>query len=74
MLFRSLRPVVAALRDATGRRLNRVPVHPDDLVGIRSEATTSGPAPVPDVPGQKSIPEYLGLGLGQSMLMKASDT
>jgi len=66
--------VVAALRDATGRTLNRVPVHPDDLVGIRSEATTSGPAPVPDVPGQKSIPEYLGLGLGQSMLMKASDT
>jgi len=66
--------VVAALRDATGRRLNRVPVHPDDLVGIRSEATTSGPAPVPDVPGQKSIPEYLGLGLGQSMLMKARET
>ncbi|MGH2936150.1 MAG: xanthine dehydrogenase family protein molybdopterin-binding subunit [Gaiellaceae bacterium] len=65
--------VAAALRAATGRVLNRVPVHPDDLVGIRSEATTSGPAPVPDVPGQKSIPEYLGLGLGQQMLMKASD-
>jgi len=65
--------VVAALRNATGRTLNRAPVRPDDLVGIRSEATTSGPAPVPDVPGQKSIPEYLGLGLGQQMLMKARD-
>jgi CO/xanthine dehydrogenase Mo-binding subunit len=65
--------VVAALRAATGRVLNRAPVHPDDLVGLRPEATTSGPAPVPDVPGQKSIPEYLGLGLGQQMLMKASD-
>jgi CO/xanthine dehydrogenase Mo-binding subunit len=65
--------VVAALRAATGRTLNRAPVHPDDLVGIRSEATSSGPAPVPDVPGQKSIPEYLGLGLGQQMLMKARE-
>jgi len=37
------------------------------------QATTSGPAPVPDVPGQKPIPEYLGLGLGQQMLMKARD-
>ena len=37
------------------------------------QATTSGPAPVPDVPGQKSIPEYLGLGLGQQELMKASE-
>jgi CO/xanthine dehydrogenase Mo-binding subunit len=26
--------VVAALRDATGRRLPRVPVRPDDLVGL----------------------------------------
>jgi CO/xanthine dehydrogenase Mo-binding subunit len=65
--------VVAALRAATGRTLNRAPVHPDDLVGIRPEATSSGPARVPDVPGQKSIPEYLGLGLGQQMLMKARE-
>jgi CO/xanthine dehydrogenase Mo-binding subunit len=65
--------VVAALRAATGRTLNRAPVRPDDLVGIRPEATTSGPARVPDVPGQKSIPEYLGLGLGQQMLMKARE-
>ncbi len=63
--------VVAALRAATGRELNRVPVAPDDLLGIRPPATTAGPAPVPDVPGQQAIPEYLGLGLGQQELMKA---
>ncbi len=63
--------IVAALRAATGRELNRVPVAPDDLLGIRPPATTAGPAPVPDVPGQQAIPEYLGLGLGQQELMKA---
>ncbi|OFW72665.1 MAG: hypothetical protein A2Y55_12875 [Actinobacteria bacterium RBG_16_68_12] len=63
--------IVAALRAATGRKLNRVPVAPDDLLGIRPPATTAGPAPVPDVPGQQAIPEYLGLGLGQQELMRA---
>jgi CO/xanthine dehydrogenase Mo-binding subunit len=63
--------IVAALREATGRALNRVPVRPDDLVGLRGPAETSGPPPVPDVPGQHAIPEYLGLGLGQQKLMKA---
>ncbi len=63
--------VVAALRAATGRRLNRLPVTPDDLVGLRPPAATTGPAPVPAVPGQQPIPEYLGLGLGQQQLMKA---
>jgi len=63
--------IVAAVRAATGRELNRVPVAPDDLLGIRPPATTAGPAPVPDVPGQQAIPEYLGLGLGQQELMKA---
>jgi CO/xanthine dehydrogenase Mo-binding subunit len=65
--------IVAALRAATARELNRVPVTPDDLVGIRPPAATGGPAPVPGVPGQKAIPEYLGLGLGQQELMKARD-
>ncbi len=65
--------VVAALRDATGRQLNRVPATPDDLVGLRPPATSSGPAPVPDVPGQKPIPEYLGIGLGQQELMKGRE-
>ncbi|HEY4621132.1 MAG TPA: molybdopterin cofactor-binding domain-containing protein, partial [Gaiellaceae bacterium] len=63
--------IVAALRAATGRELNRVPVAPDDLLGIRPPAATACRAPIPDVPGQQAIPEYLGLGLGQQELMKA---
>lgn len=63
--------IVAALRAATGRELNRVPVTPDDLIGLRPPAVTAGRAPIPAVPGQQAIPEYLGLGLGQQELMKA---
>ena len=63
--------IVAALRAATGRELNRVPVTPDDLLGLRPIASTEERAPVPDVPGQQAVPEYLGLGLGQQELMKA---
>jgi CO/xanthine dehydrogenase Mo-binding subunit len=53
--------VAAALRDATGRELNRVPVRPDDLVGLAPPATSPGPPPAPDVPGNAAIPEYHGL-------------
>ena len=60
--------VVAALRDATGRDLNRVPVRPDDLVGIRPPAATRGWPPVPDVPGNEPMPKYAGMALGQSAL------
>jgi len=63
--------IVAALRDATGRELNRAPVKPDDLVGLRAPAVSSGPAPIPDVPGPKPIPEYHGVGAGQQELMKS---
>lgn len=63
--------IVAALRAATGRVLNRVPVNPDDLLGLRAPAATAGRAPIPDVPGQQPIPEYLGMALGQQELMKA---
>jgi CO/xanthine dehydrogenase Mo-binding subunit len=63
--------IVSALRAATGRDLNRVPVTPDDLLGLREAARTAGRAPVPDVPGQQAVPEYHGLGLGQQELMKA---
>jgi CO/xanthine dehydrogenase Mo-binding subunit len=63
--------IVAALRSATGRVLNRVPVAPDDLLGLRAPAATAGRVPIPDVPGQQPIPEYLGMGLGQQELMKA---
>ncbi|MGH3066357.1 MAG: xanthine dehydrogenase family protein molybdopterin-binding subunit, partial [Gaiellaceae bacterium] len=63
--------IVAALRAATGCVLNRVPVTPDDLLGLRAPAATAGLPPIPDVPGQQAVPEYLGLALGQQELMKA---
>ncbi|HEU6444341.1 MAG TPA: molybdopterin cofactor-binding domain-containing protein [Gaiellaceae bacterium] len=63
--------IVSALRAATGRTLNRVPVAPDDLLGLRPPAPTAGRAPVPDVAGQETTAEYAGLGLGQHELMKA---
>ena len=62
--------IVAALRDATGRELNRAPVRPDDLAGVRGPAASNGPPPSPVVPGQQPIPEYHGMGLGQQQLMK----
>jgi hypothetical protein len=62
--------VVAALRDATGLELNRVPVHPDDLAGLDGPARSAGPPPAPDVPGQQPVPEYHGMGVGQQELMK----
>ena len=61
--------VVAALRDATGRELNRAPVTPDELVGLRGPAATAGPPPSPDVPGQKSVPFYFEMSSGQQKLM-----
>ena len=51
--------IVAALRDATGRELNRVPVSPDDLCGLVPPRDTAGPPPVPDVPGPRPVFEYL---------------
>jgi hypothetical protein len=60
--------VVAAIRDATGRELNRAPVRPDDIVGLRGPATTAGPTPSPDVPGPDPIPKYVGVDLVQSSL------
>jgi hypothetical protein len=62
--------IVAALRDATGRVLNRVPVRPDDLIGLSPPAATSGPPPAPDVPGPEPVPHYHGLGTGQQDLMR----
>ena len=54
--------VAGALRDATGRELNRIPVRPDDIVGI-NPPVEGGPAPPsPDVPGPLPIPAYVGLG------------
>jgi xanthine dehydrogenase D subunit len=60
--------IAGAVRDATGRELNRIPVKPDDLVGLSGPATTTGPPPSPEVPGPRPIPEYVGLGAGQQEL------
>jgi CO/xanthine dehydrogenase Mo-binding subunit len=60
--------IVAAIRDATGLELNRAPVQPDDIVGLRAPAAHAGWPPVPDVPGNRPVPEYHGVELGQSEL------
>jgi xanthine dehydrogenase D subunit len=52
--------IVSALRHATGRELNRVPVRPDDLVGLIPPVTTSGPPLPPDVPGPEPMPTFFG--------------
>jgi hypothetical protein len=65
--------IVAALRDATGRVLNRVPVRPDDLLGLRPAAASAGRAPIPDVPTQQPVPELVGLAVGQQELMKGTN-
>jgi xanthine dehydrogenase D subunit len=62
--------VVNALRNATGRELNRIPVGPDDLIGLRSPVRSGGPPPVPEVPGPEAIPYYVGLAAGQQELMR----
>jgi CO/xanthine dehydrogenase Mo-binding subunit len=60
--------IAAALRDATGHELNRIPVRPDDLVGLSGPVRSAGWAPSPDVPGPKPVPDYVGLGAGQQEL------
>ena len=61
--------IVAALRDATGRELNRAPVSPDDLIGLRPPAEGGPPPPVPEVPGQDAVPTYFAMPSGQQRLM-----
>ena len=62
--------IVAAIRDATGLPLNRAPVSPDDIVGLRRPAEGGPAPPPPDVPWQVPIPELHGMGLGQQELMR----
>jgi hypothetical protein len=61
--------IVSALRDATGRELNRVPVTPDALIGLAPPVISSGPPPSPEVPGPRPVPHYYGLSTGQADLM-----
>lgn len=63
--------IVAALRNATGHDLNRVPVRPDDLIGLARPAASAGPPPSPEVPGPAPIPKYHGLAAGQQEIMGA---
>jgi hypothetical protein len=60
--------IAAAIRQATGREVNRIPVKPDDLVGLSGPVLTSGWPMTPDVPGPRPVPEYVGLGAGQQEL------
>ncbi len=60
--------ILAALRDATGRELNRAPVRPDDLIGLTPPATSAGPPPSPEVAGPEPIPALHGLTAGQENL------
>jgi len=43
--------IVSALRNATNRELNRVPVQPDDLIGLAAPVTAVCPPPAPNEPG-----------------------
>lgn len=61
--------IVAALRNATGRELNRVPVRADDLAGLAPPVSSPGPPPSPDVSGPEAIPKIHGLGAGQEELL-----
>jgi len=61
--------IVAALRDATGRELNRAPVTPDDLAGLGGPVSSPGPPEPPQVPGQWPVPYYSGMTSGQQKLM-----
>jgi len=48
--------VAAAVRAATGRRLNRIPIRPDDIVGLREPLPWREPPEVPDVVFQTPLP------------------
>ena len=61
--------VIAAIRAATGMELNRAPVRPDDIVGLRAAAAAAQWPPNPAAPWQVPVPEVAGLGMGQQQLM-----
>jgi CO/xanthine dehydrogenase Mo-binding subunit len=63
--------IAAAVRAATGRALNRLPLTPEDVTGLRAPARPRARPPVPDVPAQTAVPEATGLVPGQQELMKA---
>lgn len=60
--------VASALRHATGRELNRIPIRPDDLIGLNPPVASGGPPPAPEVPGPEPVPFHAGLAAGQQEL------
>jgi CO/xanthine dehydrogenase Mo-binding subunit len=53
--------IAAALRDATGRELRRIPVRPDELAGLQEPGPIPPWPPAPEVPGPHPVPEYAGV-------------
>jgi CO/xanthine dehydrogenase Mo-binding subunit len=53
--------IVSAIRSALGRDLQRIPVTPDDLVGLRPPPGVPPWPPSPDVPGPAPTPETAGI-------------
>ena len=63
--------IVAALRAATGRALNRVPSRPTTCSASALLRRAPAGRRSPTSRASRPIPEYHGLGLGQQELMKA---
>ena len=55
--------IVSALRAALGRDLRRIPVKPDDLIGLRDPTGIPPWPPSPEVPGPAPIAHYAGVHL-----------
>jgi CO/xanthine dehydrogenase Mo-binding subunit len=53
--------IAAALRDALGIELNRIPVRPDDLVGLRGPRPMPAWPPFPDHPAREPSPARAGI-------------
>jgi len=55
--------IVAAIRAALGRDIRRIPVKPDDLVGLRTPGDVPPWPPSPKVPGPAPMAHYAGVHL-----------
>jgi len=51
--------IAAALRDATGWELNRIPARPDELTGLVERVPEPPLPPSPDVPGALPVRAYV---------------
>jgi CO/xanthine dehydrogenase Mo-binding subunit len=53
--------IVSALRNALGRELPRIPVRPDDLVGLREPVGIPPRPPFPERPSREPSPASAGI-------------